>query len=52
MMQRKGVGYSRGDEGAGRHWIPRPVSCSASARAQQGQQVEGQDREQPGSPAP
>ena len=52
MMERKGVGYSQGDEGAGRHWIPRPVSCSASARAQQAQQIEGQARDQPGSPAP
>ena len=46
MIERKGVGYSQGDEGACRHWISRPGS---HAQCLQGSSRHSKSRDQPGS---
>lgn len=50
MIEREGVGYSQGDEGACRHWISRPGSHAQCLR---GSSRHSKSRDQPGSsPAP
>ena len=46
MIERKGVGYSQGDEGACRHWISRPGSHAQCLR---GSSRHSKSRDQPGS---